>query len=133
MADKEKIASAVQRIVNQVLKETYDEKIFDEIFLLIEFLEDTTKTYYRTELNLFEGFSITDLRKASTALKKSLLEKINHSEISFLQTMRLVQALDVVAPNAKFSKANPKVKFCLELWNRDVSSHLELVHLLDQM
>ena len=94
MTNKEKIASTVQRIVGQVLEETYDEKIFDEIYNLSLYLRHPEDTSFKdNNLQLFEEFSYREMKKTHSSLKKQLLKKINHKRISFLRTMRCIQAL----------------------------------------
>ena len=138
MVDKEKITSTVQRMVGQVLEETYDTKIFDEIFCLSQYLQEPDDTSYKANnLPKFEAFSRTELKRTHRALTKRLLKEINHKKISFLRTMRLIHALmnaDSYGPEVDFSQVtNSKVQFCLQVWNMEISNPLEFVHQLDKM
>ena len=150
MTNKEKIASTVQRMVNQVLEETYDEKIFDEIFFLGLYLVDPNDTagYTMSDFPSLDGFSFKELRKIHTELYKRLLNKeINRKKISFLRTMRIVRALQEFEEEkgkTDFSKTtNPKVDFCVqvysmeccleEVWENDGTKPLEFIHQLDKM
>ena len=152
MVNKEKIASTVQRMVDQVLEETYDFKIFDEIYYLSEYLldpkDDSSVNFTEGNFPTSVGFSLTELKKVHTALYNQLLNKeINRKKISFLRTMRIVHALkefEVNKGKIDFSKTtNPKVNFCVQvfsmeccleaIWGNDNTKPLEFVHQLDKM
>ena len=151
MVDKEKIASTVQRMVDQVLEETYNDKIFDEIYYLSEYLLDPKEPsccFTTANFPTSTGFSFTELKKVHTALYKRLLKKeINRKKISFLQTMRIVRALEEFEEEkgkTDFSQTtNPKVNFCVqvshmesylkEIWENDGTNPFKFVHQLDQM
>ena len=139
MVDKEKITSTVQRMVDQVLEETYDTEIFDEIFCLSEYLRnpDDNTSYRANNLPKFEAFSLTELKRTHRALTKRFLKEINHKKVSFLRTMRLIYALmntDPYSSEVDFSQvSNSKVQFCLQVWNMEIPNSLEFVHQLDKM
>ena len=150
MVDKEKIASTVQRMVDQVLEETYDTKIFDEIYFLSNYMIDPKDTGRCTlaDFPALDGFSFTELKKVHTTLYRRLLKKeLNRKKSSFLRTMRIVRALEEFEEEkgkTDFSQAaNPKVSFCVEvssmeiyldeIWGTNGTKPLEFVHQLDKM
>lgn len=131
MTKEKKIENAVQRAVKKVLNGKYDMSFFSELGDMQECIEEKEVSH---ELPTFQNLNITEMKTVRESLKSELLKQLKVEEISFLEIMRIIHALDSIGyAFSKIRTNNNKIKFCIEIFYYVNYEALETIALLDRI
>ena len=127
------------KIVKRIIGGKYDVEVFSELYTIEEQIRRGIYTAEELEklTPLFYEYTLGEQRKLILQINEELLIEIKKEDNSYLQIVRILEALNATRAIKKVKKTSNKIRFCLEYHNLagytdSINTQFKVIALLDR-
>ena len=129
------------KIVKRIIGGKYDVEVFSELYTIEEQIRRGIYTAEELEklTPLFYEYTLGEQRKLILQINEELLIEIKKEDNSYLQIVRILEALNATRAIKKVKKTSNKIRFCLEYHNLaaigytdSINTQFKIIALLDR-